>query len=237
MKKIMFPFLLTFAFQRLPAQFSGVLHYENDYVDNWFGTKGEVLTNIYESGGGIRIEAADTSFSKNDVTRQNTILIDIANGTETHLQEMYSRGILYSVSDKEKQAQMINDKVHTEFNIENLGTEKIGNFNCTHFLMTKSYANLKTLKPARYDIWITKDLGSGNTWYVGRYLYLFPGMGLFKKLADAGADGVVVKWQETESTSTTCILTGYQQEDIPASTFTAPSNYAIMNVPAFPSKN
>lgn len=229
-------FLLALAFQRLTAQFNGILHYENDYVDAWFGTKGKVLTTIYESGSGIRIEAVDTSFSKNDVTRQNTLLIDIDKGTETHLQEMFNRGIVYSISDKEKQAQMMNDQTHTVFNFENLGPEKVGDFNCTHFVMTKSYAKLKTLKPARYDIWITKDLDSCNVWYVGRYLYFFGGMDLFKKLAGVGADGVVVKWQETESTSTTCILTGYQQENLRSSIFTAPSNYTIVNAPIFPLK-
>lgn len=230
-------FLLIIAFQSSPAQFSGVLHYENDYVDKWFGSKGEVLTNIYESGTMIRIEAVDTSFTKMEVTKQNTLLIDTGKGTETHLMETLQRGIVYNTSDREKQAQMINDQAHTVFNFKNLGPEKIGDFNCTHFLMTKSYANLKTLKPARFDIWITKDLGSGNTWYVGRYLYLFGGMDLYKKLADAGADGVVVKWQETEATSTTCMLTSYQQESVPSSTFTAPSGYTIVNAPIFPLKN
>ncbi len=228
---------MAFAFQRLPAQFGGVLHYENDYVDAWFGTKGKVLTDIYESGYLIRIEAMDTNFTKKDVTKQNTLLIDINKGTETHLQESYRNGTVFFISDKEKQAQMMNDQAHTVFNFKDLGPEKIGNYNCTHFVMTKSYANLKTLKPARYDIWITKDLGSGNIWYVGRYLYFFAGMDLFKKLAGAGADGVVVKWQETESTSTTCVLTGYQKEDLGSTIFTTPSNYTIVDAPKFPLKN
>lgn len=236
MKKIMLLFLLALAFQKSPAQFSGVLHYENDYIDAWFGTKGKVLTTIYESGSSIRIEATDTSFSKKDVTKQNALIIDINKGTETHLQEMFHRGIVYSISNKEKQAQMMNDQTHTVFNFENLGPEKIGKFNCTHFVMTKSYAKLKTLKPARYDIWITKDLGSCKVWYVGRYLYFFDGMDLYKKLAGIGADGVVVKWQETESATTTCMLTGYQQKNLPSSEFMPPSNYTIMNAPNFPLK-
>lgn len=236
MKRIIPLFLLAFTFERSPAQFNGILHYKNDYVDAWFGTKGEVLTTIYESDSMMRIEAEDTSFSKNSITRQNTLIIDIDKGMETHLQEIFNRGIVYSISDKEKQAQMINDQTHTIFNFENLGPEKIDTFNCTHFVMTKSYAKLKTIKPARFDIWITTYLGSSNIWYVGRYLYFFGGMDLYKKLAAAGADGVVVKWQETESTSTTCMLTGYQRENLPSSTFTPPSNYNIVNVPNFPLK-
>ncbi|MEO8855016.1 MAG: DUF4412 domain-containing protein [Ginsengibacter sp.] len=236
MKKIIFLFISALAFQKVPAQFIGVLHYENGYVDKWFGTKGKVLTTIYESGSMIRIEAKDTSFTKKDVTQQNTLLVDIGKGTETHLQEMYKRGIVYSISDKEKQAQMMNDQAHTIFNFENLGQEKIGQFNCTHFLITKSYANLKKLPPARFDIWITKDLGSCNVWYVGNYLYFFGGMELYKKLAGAGADGVVIKWQETTATTTTCTLTGYEKETLASSTFTTPSNYAMTNAPNFPLK-
>lgn len=237
MKKIIFLFLLVLVFKTTSAQFNGVLHYENDYVDQWFGTKGKVLTTIYESGSNIRIEAADTSFSKKNVTKQNPLLIDLSKGTETHLQEMFHRGIIYFISNKEKQVQMMNDQTHTIFNFENLGSEKIGNFNCTHFVMTKSYAKLKTLPPARYDIWITKDLGSCNVWYVGRYLYFFEGMDLYNKLAGIGANGVVVKWQETEGkTTTTCKLTEYQQKKLPSSDFTPPSNYSVMNAPDFPLK-
>jgi len=59
-------------------------------------------------------------------------------------------------------------------------------------------------------------------------------MDLYKKLADAGADGVVVKWQETEATSTTCMLMSYQKENLRPATFTPPSNYTIVNAPNFP---
>ena len=108
MKKIIFLFISALAFQKVPAQFSGVLHYENGYVDKWFGTKGKVLTTIYESGSMIRIEAKDTSFTKKDVTQQNTLLVDIGKGTETHLQETFHRGTIFSIIEKEKQVPMMN---------------------------------------------------------------------------------------------------------------------------------
>ncbi|HEY5461694.1 MAG TPA: hypothetical protein VIJ95_00425 [Hanamia sp.] len=142
MKKIIILFLLALAFQRLPAQFNGILHYENNYVDDWFGSKGKVLTDIYESNSMIRIEAKDTSFTKGDVTKQNTLLIDITKGTETHLMQTFPRAIVYKTSDKEKQVQMMNDQAHTIYNFENAGQEKIGTFNCTHFVISKSYAKL-----------------------------------------------------------------------------------------------
>lgn len=229
-------FFLALIFQGSLAQFKGVLHYENDYVGQYFGSKGKVLTTIYESDPMIRIEANDTDYTKKDVTKQNILLIDISKGTETHLVPRIYRAIVYKRTDREAQAQMMNDQTHTIFNFQNLGPEKIGNFDCTHFVMTKSYANLKTLPPARYDIWITGKLGSSDVWYVGRYLYLFKGMDLYKKLADAGADGVVVKWKETESSSTTCILLSDEQKGLPASTFAVPANYSMMNAPNIPLK-
>ena len=94
MKKLMLLFLLTNVFLKSPAQFSGVLHYENDYVDEYFGSKGKVLTNIYESGPMIRIEAKDTNYTKKDVTKQKILLIDISKGTKIHLMQIMLKAIV-----------------------------------------------------------------------------------------------------------------------------------------------
>jgi len=227
-------FLLTLVFQRLPAQFNGVLYYENDYVDQWFGTKGKVLTTIYESGSHAKIESRDTSFSKKDVTTQNPLLIDLSKGTITHLIPKIQRAMVVSISAWEKMNQNANAQAHAVYSLVNAGQEKVGNFNCTHFVLTKGYAKLKTLKPAHYDIWITKDLGGSNISYIGRYLYLYDGNELYTKLSKEGGDGVVVKWQETEAAPTICKLVSYKKENLPASTFTTPANYSIANAPNMP---
>lgn len=228
--------MLAFAFQRLPAQFNGILYYENDYSDKWFGTKGKVLTTIYESGPHARIESRDTSFSGKGVTTQNPLLIDLSKGTITHLIPKAHRAMVVSISAWEKMNQKANDEAHAVYDLENAGQEKIGQFSCAHFVLTKSYAKLKTLKPAHYDIWITKDLGSSNIRYIGGYLYLYGGMDLYTKLANAGGNGVVVKWQfqETGSSATTCMLMSYKKESLPATLFSTPANYTIVNAPNFP---
>lgn len=237
MKKISLFFFLSFVIMQLPAQFNGTLHYESDYKDAWFASEGKVLTTISESGSMIRIDALDTNFSKKHVTFQNTILIDLTKGTETHLVQSNSTAVIYSISNKEKMIQAADDKAHTVYQVENLGAEKIGNYNCTHYLITKSYAKLKTMKPALFDIWITKDLGSSNVWYVGKYLYYFTPMELFKKLAAIGADGIMVKWQETANSKTTCILSGYEIINLRSSIFAVPSNYIMNDISNFQLNN
>lgn len=235
MKKLPVLLSLCLLFQELAAQFNGVLHYENDYASGpWFKTAGKVLTTISESGPLIRIEALDTNYTNSRVTKQNTLLVDVGKGTEIHLVDMAQRAIVYSITGHEKQAETLNAATHTVYNFENAGMEQIGNFQCTHYVMTKSYAKLKGMKPARFDIWITKDLGSCNVWYVGKYLYFFSPAELYKRLAAVGADGVVVQWKETTSNTTTCVLTGYELKQLRAPVFTPPSGYTITNVPVFP---
>ena len=52
-----------------------------------------------------------------------------------------------------------------------------------------------------------------------------------KRLTDAGADGVVVKWQIMDPISkkpNICTLISYQKKSLPASTFSPPSGYTVM---------
>lgn len=217
--------------KKADVPFEGVLTYQLHYVDKWFGTQGEVHTTIYEAPGKFRIEAYDTSYNKPDLTIQNPLLIDVQNGTETHLAANMQRAVVYSVSSKNKMTQSMESNTHTVYNIENIGQDTVNNFTCRHYRISKSYEKLKTLPPAIFDIWITKDLGSGSIWYIGDYLYLYPGMDLFTKLAKEGADGVVVKWQLKTKGVTTCLLTSHWQTDIPNSKFLPPSNYSLFQMP------
>jgi len=237
MKKLMLLFLTAFVSPhkvgRVNPPFEGVLHYQLSYKEKWFGTKGEVHTTIYEVPGKFRIEAYDTSYKDPELTVQNPLLIDVQKGTETHLLTRFQRAAVYSVSTKNQMVQKMESGTHTVYNVENLGKEMINNFTCTHFRISKSYEKLMTLKPAVYDIWITNDLGSGSIWYVGDYLYLYPGLDLFTKLSKAGADGVVVEWQLKTKGVTTCMLTTYQKMDLPDSIFSPPSGYSASQVPGF----
>lgn len=211
MKKIITLLLIVPVFHASKAQFTGTLRYVSSYTDAWFGSKGEVQTIIHESGSLVRIDALDTNFSKHTVTRQNPLLIDVSKGTETHLLQTSPVAVIYSMGKRQKMIQAAESQTHTVYSFENLGQEKVQGFNCTHYLITKSYAKLKTMPPAKFDIWITKDLGSSNVWYVGKYLYYFAPMNMYLQLAAKGADGVVVEWQVTAATKTSCVLIGYDQ--------------------------
>ena len=88
---------------------------------------------------------------------------------------------------------------------------------------------IKNPNAGRKDIWVSNDLGKCNIFYTGPYLYYATGDYLQKKLADAGAAGVVVKWQ---TGSSVCTLTNYQATNLSAALFTPPSNYTTRNAPA-----
>jgi hypothetical protein len=111
--------------------------------------------------------------------------------------------------------------------IENIGAEKVGSYNCTHFVLTIKNPQVKNPNAGRKDIWVSNDLGNCNIFYTGPYLYYPVGDYVQKKLADAGATGIVVKWQTGPSV---CILTNYQATRLSASLFSAPSNYTTRNV-------
>lgn len=225
MKKIITLLLLVPAFNVSKAQFNGILHYVNSYTDAWFGTKGEVQTIIHVSGAQVRIDALDTNFSKLTITRQNPLLIDLSKGTETHLVTRTAQAVTYSLSKRQKMIEVAEAQTHTVYDFKIVGQEKVQGFNCTHYQISKRYGTSKTMKPALFDIWITKDLGSCNVWYVGKYLYYFAPMNMYLQLAAKGADGVVVEWQETAATKSSCVLTGYDQTPPSSDIFTVPSGY------------
>ncbi len=230
MKRIFLLLLMVAAFQSLNAQFNGTLRYVSSYTDAWFGSKGEVQTIIHVSGSQVRIDAFDTSFSKQTVTRQNPLLIDLSKATETHLVPRTFQAIIYSMASRQKMIQVAETQTHTVYDFKTIGQEKVQGFNCTHYQITKRYATSKTMKPATFDIWITKDLGSCNVWYVGKYLYYFAPMNMYLQLAAKGADGVVVQWQEAAGTKTSCVLTGYDKKAPTSDVFTVPSSYSLQDL-------
>jgi hypothetical protein len=233
MKSLLVFLLIGFFFKAPTNQFNGVLHYESDY--NMGGSSGKVLTTIYQAGSKVRIE------SKNINTKsplgppatkdQDVLLYDFDKQEETHLQAITNRAIVTPYDALLIQQQKLMEQMGTTVSVENAGNEKVGDYNCTHFVMTTVNSKIKSTKlnSSKKDIWITKDLGSCHLWYVGSYLYYPEGTFLQKKLADAGADGVVVKWQSgSGSLLTTGMLTSYDTKSLPSSTFTPPSGYTVV---------
>ncbi|HLY70164.1 MAG TPA: DUF4412 domain-containing protein, partial [Puia sp.] len=119
----------------------------------------------------------------------------------------------------------------TDFIVQNIGAEKVGNYNCTHYTITTTNSKYKNMPPAKKDVWITNDLGSGNLFYVGSYLYYPKGSAVAIKLTDLGAIGVVVKWSVNDPISKkplVCNLISYQPKRIPAGNFSPPPNFTVI---------
>ncbi|HSZ86816.1 MAG TPA: DUF4412 domain-containing protein [Puia sp.] len=234
MKKIILLLCVTCALKIsfAQSQVEGVLTYQNVYDDN-LGT-GTVTTTIYESKGKARIESTNaqtkSAIDAPSTKDQNIILFDFTTQKETQLNAKMNTAITtgFTVVMMEQRMQAT---IGTDYIVQNIGTEQVGTYNCTHFTITTTSSKYKNIPPAKKDVWITNDLGSGNIFYVGSYLYYPLGSSVAQKLTAAGAVGVVVKWQVMDPISKkplVCNLISYQPKKIPAATFLPPSNYTAI---------
>jgi hypothetical protein len=234
MKKIILLLCITCAVKISPAQsqVEGILTYQNVYDDN-LGT-GTVTTTIYESKGKARIESTNaqtkSAIGAPSTKDQNIILFDFTSQKETQLNAKMNTAVTtgFTVVMMEQRVQ---STMGTDYVVQNLGTEQVGIYNCTHYTITTTSLKYKNVPPAKKDVWITNDLGSGNIFYVGAYLYYPLGSSVAQKLTATGAVGVVVKWQVMDPISKKlliCNLISYQQKKISAATFSPPPNYTAI---------
>jgi len=108
------------------------------------------------------------------------------------------------------------DKIKSgDISIEDNGAEKIGDYNCHHFIVK--------LKNKQLDLWITKDLGTTPLCMVSQFDYFPTGSVLYDKLKAAGADGVVVR---SNIDDVVVNLTGVQRKTVPPSYFEIPVGYS-----------
>jgi hypothetical protein len=246
MKNIVFLLLTTFLLKSPSNEFNGVLKYESDY--DLSGSVGKVLTTIYETDLKARLE------SKNIQTQspignpgekdQDVILYDFSKQQETHLQTLTNHAIvspyLESLLHQNKRADSTLNAIKVE--VQNLGSEKVGDYNCTHFVISKFNTKMKTsiFNPSKHDLWVTKELGSCHLWYVGPYLYYPDGSATQIKLAAAGVDGVVVKWHTgSGNLQSSGMLKSYEKKNLPSSLFTPPSSFTVVqaDMSLYPQKN
>ena len=246
MKYILLFTFFSFLLKSPTAEFNGVLKYESDY--DMAGQVGKVLTTIYENDSKGRIESKNietkSSFGAPKTGDQNVILYDFSKQQETHLQTLTSRAIVGPYMEtfyrQSKQGQELFDAVKVD--VKNLGNEKVGEYNCIHFEVSKLNTKMKpsAMNPSKTELWLTKDLGTCHVWYVGPYLYYPEGSDNQKKLADAGVEGVVVKWQVgSGALQSSCMLMSYEKTNLPSSKFTPPSNFTVVtpDMSAIPQKN
>jgi hypothetical protein len=246
MKNILLIAFISFLFKSPTAEFNGVLKYESDY--DMSGQVGKVLTTIYETDSKGRIESTNiltkTSIGTPTTKDQNVLLFDFGKQQQTTLQTLTSRAIIGPYTET-----FLRQTPHGEelFNavkvdIQNMGSEKVGEYNCTHFVISKMNTKMapSPFNPSKTDLWVTKDLGSCHVWYAGSYLYYPEGSETQKKLANAGVDGVVVKWHSgSGSLQASAMLMSYEKKNLPSSTFTPPSNFTVVqpDMSAIPHKN
>jgi hypothetical protein len=216
-------FVLTF--QMANAQWKGVLTYTDNYDIG--SVAGKTITIISESDNKGRIESKtyptkspDNNLDEKD---QNVLLYNFSTLQKTILVQKTKMAVSQAFAVDEQRNQLLMQREDVSISIEDLGLEKVGPFNCTHYVMTTNSSKMKTsANTPKKNIWITSDLGNSNIWYVGPYLYYISGGIQQKKLAETGASGVVVKWQYGDAEAT---LTGHQPESLPLSTFEIPSDY------------
>jgi hypothetical protein len=214
------------SFQIAKAQWIGVLTYTDNYDIGQIA--GKTITRIYESAGRGRIESKTypTKSPNNDLVEkdQNELLFDFSKQQKTILIQNTKVAFTQPLSTEDQRNQQVWQMQGGSVTIENLGPEKVGQFNCIHYVVTTTSTKTKTsASMPKKNIWMTSDLGNSNIWYVGPYLYYLAGGFQQKKLADAGVSGVVIKWQYGDAEAT---LTGYQQGSVPTSVFAVPSGYA-----------
>jgi hypothetical protein len=231
MKKIILLFVISFILQKSFAQVDAMLVYENEYSDNI--ATGKVTTTIYESKGKARIESTNaqtkSSFGAPVTKDQNAIIFDFSTQKETHLNAKMNMAVSTAFTAVTMEQQM--KTLGTDHTVQNLGAEKVGNYNCTHYAITTTNSKNKNMPPAKKEVWITNDLGNANIFFVGQYLYYPLGCDAAKKITDAGATGIVVKWQVEDPVSkkpNICTLVSYQKKSLPASTFSPPAGYTVM---------
>ena len=211
MKKLTLVIFLLVLLQAARAQFEGILMYDctikNKTLTSVYCARSKVLleSKIYPMKGG----AADISAGK----EQDDLLFDF----DTHK--------VYRISAKHKAAVTGDmgpvtadrfDKIKSDdISVEDKGAEKIGDYNCHHFIVK--------LKNKQLDLWITKDLGTTPLCMVSQFDYFPTGSVLYDKLKAAGADGVVVR---SNIDDVVVNLTGVQRKTVPPSYFEIPGGYS-----------
>ena len=211
MKKLTLIFSLLVLLQVAHAQFEGILYYDctikNKTLTTVYVAKTKVLleSKIYPMKGG----AADISAGK----EQDDLVFD------------FEAGKVYRLSSKHKVAAVGDmspvvadrfDKAKSEdITVEDKGEEKIGDYNCHHFVVK--------IKNKTLELWITKDLGSTSLCMVSQFDYFPSGSVLFDKLKTSGADGIVVR---SKADDVVVNLTNVQRKTVPASYFEIPTGYS-----------
>jgi Domain of unknown function (DUF4412) len=213
MKKLILVFTLLTILQVAHAQFEGILYYDctikNKTLTTIYLSKTKVLleSKIYPMKGG----AADISAGK----EQDNLIFDF------EASKVYRLSLKHKVAAVGDMAPITTDKIakikSEDINVEDKGVEKIGDYNCEHYIVH--------IKNKSLELWITKDLGSTPLYLISQFDYYPAGSLLFDKLKAAGADGIVVRSKQDDVVVN---LTNVQRKTVPPSYFEIPTGDSKM---------
>ncbi len=206
--------LLTIGFLQIArAQFEGVLYYDCTI-------KNKTLTTIYASKTKVLLEskiypmkegAAEIDKGK----EQDPLLFDFVANKTTRISPRHKEAMTVDMEPvTEDRIGKLKDE---DVSVEDLGTEKVGDYNCHHY-------GIK-IKNKKSELWITKDLGTSMLCMVSQFDYYPSGSLLFTKLKAAGADGVVVK---SKAGNVIVNLTNVQKKAVSPSYFEIPAGYSTV---------
>ena len=214
------------------SQTDAVLTYENNYSDKI--ATGKVTTTIYESQNKARVESINaqttSSFGPATTENQNILIFDFTTQKETHLNaKQHIASVMPFMVNTMEKTMMAN--MGLDYVVQKEGSEKVNGYNCTHFSITTVSSKNKNFPPAKKDVWITNDLGTGNLFFAAPYIYFPLGSYEATQLTKAGGTGIVVKWQVTDPISkqpNICTLTSYKPGKLKSDIFSVPSNYTVV---------
>ena len=208
MKKLILVFSLLVFRQVAHAQFEGILMYDctvkNKTLTTVYVAKTKVLleSKIYPMKGG----AADISAGR----EQDNLIFDF---DAKKVYRISARNKVAATGDMNPVTADRFDKAKSEdISVEDKGVEKIGEYDCHHFIVRIRNKNL--------ELWMTKDLGATQVYMITQFDYFPMGSALFEKLKASGAEGVVVR---SKLDDIVVNLTSVQKKTVPPSYFEIPT--------------
>lgn len=170
--------------------------------------KNAIITKMYSKNGDLRTEA-DIDMGGQKMTTTSlmlkskpniTLVFNSMNKTYTEIKNTAATSI-------------------KDFDIKVIGTEKVGNYNCTHVKMSSNGQS--------WDMWYTKDLPSISFPISGQNAASTQKM--IAQLKSKGITGMPVKMSfvkpGAKAAGMTMLLTKFEQKSLNASLFTIPAGY------------
>ena len=193
------------------AQFEGILYYDCTI-------RNKTLTTLYESRTKVLLEAKTYPMKEGaaDISKgreQDALIFDFGENKLTRLSSRHKEAVTTAIGPvTADRTPMLKEG---DISIHDLGTEKIGGYDCHHFAVT--------IKNKKSDLWITKDLGVSSLCLLAQFDYYPAGSIVYDKLKEAGGEGVIVRCQ---SGGVTVNLTNVQRKTVPPSFFEIPEGYS-----------